>query len=49
MKKFTNFVDEARELKVEVLSKIAAKDDRGALASLKQAWREVEAVVARGI
>ena len=49
MKQFANYVDAASELKSEILAKTDLRDNRGALASLKQSWRECEAIVARGI
>jgi hypothetical protein len=50
LKNFANWVDEAKELQSEVLEKVAShKTDRAALAALKQSWREVESIVARGV
>ena len=46
---FANWVDDKAELKQEAIDKTASKDDRAQLASLKMAWREAEALTARGV
>ena len=50
VKNFANWVDEKNQLKESIFDQIAeVKNDRCALSALKQAWREAESVVARGV
>ena len=49
MKLFANFVDQAAEIKSEIMDKTTLGGNRSALSALKQSWRECEAIVARGI
>ena len=46
---FANWVDDKKELKASVLDKTPKADDPAQLAYLRQAWREADAVTARGI
>ena len=46
---FANWVVEKKELQENILAKTNLRDDSGKLARLKMAWRQVEAMVARGI
>ena len=51
VKKFANWVDEGKELKVDILAKVDAglRTNSAQYASLKQAWRESESLVQRGL
>ena len=49
MKIFANGVDARAEIQKELLDHTSAKDSKSALAGLKQAWREADALVDRGI
>ena len=50
MKNSANWVDDKSELKAEVGQKIASiKDKPTLLANLKQAWREADGIVTRGL
>ena len=50
MKVFANWVDNRNELQAAVLEHIADfRTSRAQLGALKQAWREAEGIVARGL
>jgi hypothetical protein len=49
LKKLANWTESVATIKDDLLDLTPAKDSRPALASLRQSWREAEALVARGV
>ena len=45
---FANWVDDKKEIK-DIHAKCPKKDDTSDLVALKQAWREVDATISRGV